>query len=676
MSNKTKITTSFLGAVTIFLLNTVLSAAGIPPIDVTLSSGPGTNILTIAPGQTAVVEYKIQDVIGKPPARTWTLDPSIPSYLTRSQSINQPDCATYNQSNGNPNSFSLPQNGLCYFAFQVNGTVLAASNTKSANYKPMFSNSAGVAYGPCLSQIIQITLGTLSAPLIATGSYLDPTETQRPLLAASHDTGTTWNYSEFITDPQFINNPFFDLGALNSTSCNSNVCIAAGTYCAGSNCHPITYLPYDPDKISRPLIAVSNDSALSWSYPEGATNPVFEPNDTYPFIDEGYLTSASCNATTCIAVGSYNLTSVQRPLLALSNDSGITWQYPESITAPEFTPTDTHQFQMGQFESVSCDGNTCVAAGIYTSSGNTERPLLAISQNSGSDWIFPTSTTEPTFEPNDTYPFNFGDLHSASCSGSTCIAVGYYGSAGIIRPLLALSQDSGSNWSFPESITAPMLTSFPFDNDGEFYGASCSGNTCIAVGTYTGSNGQFHPLIALSQDSGSNWTYPNSVTDAPELTPSGQQGKLYGASCSGSICIAVGSYFIHPILALSQDSGANWSYPIAPTTMTPVFTQYPFTSGEFRSASCKGKSCLAVGSYLSGTISRPLLAESNDSGSTWTFPESITTPDLTQFPFASDGNFQATTSMSASFLPESLKFISSQTSELKNPRDRSKLSVK
>ena len=80
----------------------------------------------------------------------------------------------------------------------------------------------------------------------------------------------------------------------------------------------------------------------------------------------------------------------------------------------------------------------------------------------------------------------------------TCIAPGYYyDSVNIYRPLLALSQDAGSSWTYPASISSSALP-LSFIN-GSFLAGSCSGATCIATGTF---NDGFvnRPLLALSQN--------------------------------------------------------------------------------------------------------------------------------------------------------------------------------
>ena len=429
--------------------------------------------------------------------------------------------------------------------------------------------------------------------------------------------------------------------------------VAAGTYT-------------DTNNTARPLLALSQDSGTSWSYPESITAPVFTPNNTIPFVT-GYFHAVSCAGATCAGVGFYlDASNISYPLLALSQDSGTSWSYPESITELGFT---TNVFSNNaNLAGVNCTGTLCIAVGTYTDISNIKRPLLALSQDSGTSWSYPESITAPVFTPSDTYVFTgLGAFAGVSCTGTTCIAVGeYYDPSNIRRPLLAFSQDSGSSWSYPESITAPVFTNYPLGhNGGSFASASCTGTTCIAVGSYNDFSSTQRPLLALSQDSGSSWNYPESII-APVFTtyPYSNGGVLASASCTGTTCIAAGSYTDtsstqRPLLALSQDAGSSWSYPESITA--PVFTTNPFsTSGSFASASCTGTLCTAVGSYIdANSIQRALLALSQDSGATWIYLESATAPLFTPNntnPFSNSGSFSGTSTNSL-WLPKSLHFL-------------------
>ena len=429
---------------------------------------------------------------------------------------------------------------------------------------------------------------------IAVGDYFDGSSIRRPLLALSKNSGTTWSYPDSITAPVFTptnTNPFLEQGTFWGASCAGSTCIAGGNY-------------YDTSSVRRPLLAVSQDSGATWTYPDSIATPVFTPSNTYPFNSYGLFNAVDCTGNICIAVGNYtDGSSIERPLLAVSQNSATTWSYPDAITAPVFSPSNTYPFNgFGVFYRASCSGTTCIAAGSY-SDGSVGRPLLAVSQNSGTTWSYPEPITAPVFTPSNTHPYyGGGQFFGASCNGSTCIAAGDYVDSGFVqRPLLAVSHDSGVTWSYPDSITTPVFApsnTNPFLRMGIFNGANCSGSLCLAAGSYIDTSGTRRPLLAVSQDSGVTWSYPDSIAQTVftplDSNPFNSFGELGGISCIGSTCVVVGDYvdssFIQrPLLAITQDSGTTWSYPDVITA--PVFTpsnSVPFGGGGIFNATAAG----------------------------------------------------------------------------------------
>ena len=548
---------------------------------------------------------------------------------------------------------SLGDHQSCTLSLEVNGSALSGDVTSG----PVLCDqgNASQCYQPSSVNSLKIVKTQADTTLVAVGLYNSGNNVYRPLLAVSQNSGSTWTYPGSITSPDFAApNSFTDVGGLGSSSCAGNTCIAVGQY------RNVVQQP--PSSQFHPLLALSQDSGSTWTYPESIVFPIFTPS-LYSYQRDGFFNSASCAGSTCIAVGSYTdgeiPASKVRPLLALSQDSGSTWTYPGSITAPQFIVNNFSNG--GAFSGSSCSGSLCIAVGSYLDNENPSkgRPLLALSQDSGSTWTYPESITVPQFNP-----YNYVDLarfYKASCSDHTCIAVGSYKDGSVTRPLLALSQDSGSTWTYSQSIaniqftaTVPPHTSHPFTDFGLLNSASCSGSTCIAAGLYSTTlfpTLTFRPLLAVSQDSGSTWVYPQSITDP--LFPF-NTGAFNSVSCSGSICMAVGYYTDNsgtfPLLALSHDSGSTWTYPES-------IRSTAFLDSSFSGASCIGSICIAVGSYADNSGTFPLLALSHDSGSTWTYTQSITTPVFTapnMYPYASPGGFSGATS-TRSLLPKSLQ---------------------
>ena len=359
-----------------------------------------------------------------------------------------------------------------------------------------------------------------------------------------------------------------------------------------------------------PLLAQSSDGGLTWSYPTSI-------NNQYPGgVNFAALFSASCSGHYCVAAGEDNNGTNTAAILTQSSDGGLTWSYPSSITSQSPDIGDDTAFY-----SASCSGNYCVAVGKNKNEKHTI-PLLAQSSDGGATWSYPTSIASQ-------FPgvVNVAFFLSVSCSGNYCVAVGedYNGTHRI--PLLAQSSDGGLTWVYPTSITGQ----FPgVVNDAYFKSASCSGNYCVAVGEDLNGIHNTVPLLAQSSDGGLTWVYPTSITNQfPGVINS---AFFNSVSCSGHYCVAAGvnnnGAHTAPLLAQSSDGGLTWVYPTAITSQLPGFGDNAY----FKSVSCSGNYCIAVGENYNGVNTIPLLAQSSDGGATWSYPTSITSqfPDIAQ----------------------------------------------
>lgn len=472
-------------------------------------------------------------------------------------------------------------------------------------------------YRPSPANILRVTVLPITKGAgIAAGNYDDTNGLQRPLVALSTNAGSTWTFPSSITEPN-TTPAFSSVGNFLGASCSGNTCIATGRY-------------RDTSNTQRPLLGLSTDAGNTWSYPSAIT----EPSTTPAFSSSGVFVNASCHDSICITGGQYTDTSnTVRPLLALSSNTGATWSFPDDITQPSTTPAFSTN---GRLEGSYCDRNICITAGRYLATDGVQRPLLALSSNAGNTWTYPEGITNLTTTP----AFSSGGIFfGTNCHNSICIAGGGYTDINTIqRPLLALSTNTGNTWTFPTTITQPSTTP-TFSSGGQFIGTNCHGSICVAVGYYTDTSAVRRPLLALTTDAGSTWTYPEDITNLTVTPAFGSNGQLLSASCHDSTCIAVGFYsdinaIRRPLLALSTDTGSTWSFPenMTQPTITPAFS-----SGNFRGVSCEGNTCFASGTYVdTNTISRPLLAVSADAGKTWAFSNSITEP-TTEPAFSSGG---------------------------------------
>lgn len=468
-----------------------------------------------------------------------------------------------------------------------------------------------VAYAkPVTEKIEKNTVVTSNA--IAGGSYLNTLFNTRPLLATTSDGGTTWTYPPTIITQ--LPSAIASLGAFTGARCSKLNCLASGYY---------TRLISGNPPLAYPLLANSGDAGATWTYSSNVLTTL--PSD---FHSGTFSTLPWCSGNNCIVAGNYLSSTTQPetqfPLIAHSNDGGSTWNYPATVVSnlpPDFSAE-------GFFFNNTCVRQDCVAVGQYQSTPLKKFiPLLANSHDGGATWTYPdTIRTNLPSDFDQAGVFNF-----ASCNLTSCVAVGTY-STNIVnlphRPLIAVTHDGGSTWTYPQSV----FTNLPRDfvSVTELNYVSCNANRCVAVGQYEsnrGSNLHF-PLLLTSQDNGDTWTYSLNIIN--NLPADYRVAAGFNAvTCNRNICIAVGSYKsanfngeFMPLLASSTDGGQIWTYP--PSIIDNATTlSFNIINGTFSSVSCNDNDCVAEGQYQSkrsGGFYYPLIAVSHDGGKFWTYP--------------------------------------------------------
>ena len=366
--------------------------------------------------------------------------------------------------------------------------------------------------------------------------------------------------------------------------------------------------------------------------------------------------------TAYVAVGAYT-PNTDEPGIATSPD-GKTW-VKQTLTPPD-------GFLFGSLQGVSCLGQLCVAAGLYTSSGSLDNaiPGIAISTNKGATW----SQQAFTSLPSSPVVMTNGQLNGSNCTAQGCVNVGFFSTNSNTNYAAIFTSTDHSNWSYqalslPTGVTNVELNGINcntgicvavgnfldttddfqhpgiaistnraawsqlelnlpvgYSGDASLNSVSCVQNSCIAVGSFTNSITSFlFPGVAVSSDNAKT-TWTEQVLSTLPSTPPGislVQGELIGISCTSTYCVAVGDYDDslgnhYPGVAISIDSQHMvWSQTAL--TSLPSFSGIPMVQGQFNSVTCTNSVCIAVGVYAdNNNISYPGVAYSSDNGNTWT----------------------------------------------------------
>jgi hypothetical protein len=475
-----------------------------------------------------------------------------------------------------------------------------------------------------------------------TSAYYTVTNTTAANLNANFLKSLPQNVTQVTCDPNYCG-ATFNLGATGSASescilkltikgpvnsnnspplvvCNQNesICDATTSTLNVTESTPVPFIGigsgrYITDNGFFPLVATTNDSGATWDYPRALLDNLQQNID--PNFTSGLLRAAACsgsqNKSVCIAPGSFCNDSdcfSQLPLIAIGRRDNSFWVYPGSVFTDLQTKIDPH-FTRGFLTGASCTGSGnkafCIASGVYTTP-SLQSPLLALSSNGGGSWSYPTSifqNPQTTIDPN----YTGGFLLSASCNKSTCdsvcVSTGAFSTATMQLPLVAVSTDKGQNWVYPPSVFQNLKSLIdPNFSSGELVSSSCAGTgnktICIGAGIFF-NNTTTQPLLALTRNGGATWTYPASIfTNLPvQIDPNAEGAAFNAASCTGkentARCIAAG-YFIKsgvnvPLIALTKDGGQNWSYPRFIYTKLKTLVNPNFRTGKFNGATCYEK---------------------------------------------------------------------------------------
>jgi hypothetical protein len=284
----------------------------------------------------------------------------------------------------------------------------------------------------------------------------------------------------------------------------------------------------------------------------------------------GMLHSVSCKPGGCLAVGEY--------FPASGGDFAVAEYWDDSAWAPvavAFPPGPGTQ----SLAAVSCvTARWCAAAGYYNSARVGDSPLAATWD--GHAW----SRSRP--------PGHAGLVGISCATARYCLAVGYV--QGRASAAIFTETWNGRGWAY---APAPLVVGAP------------AAVSCLSAG---------HCVVVGWQDAGGFANGASQLLDGAHWTdlamPQWSQSNLYGVSCAGKTCMAVGQAQALPT-ALTWN-GAHWTEQLPPQVTV---------GGSLSSVTCvTATDCVAVGSAPSGNGASRNLSEFWN-GTVWTIVNVNTT---------------------------------------------------
>jgi hypothetical protein len=355
------------------------------------------------------------------------------------------------------------------------------------------------------------TACTGAGDCVAGGDYQVASKPVEPVVATqSHG---QWSRGiRLLLPPDAAQQPY---SQVNGIACSSpGNCVAVGDY------------EYGRSDSLQAFIATESHGRWAPAYA-----PRLPANSSTP--GSAQLGAVACtHSGSCEAVGSYQDSSGNEQIMALSKPAGGGWRQAIEVAAPASAAANPDAFMTG----IACTGpGSCVAVGNYSVSVTRYAAMGAI--ESGGIWHQATGIAAPHGAISST----FTAIVSISCLPTgTCLGVGEYAVSATQSRAMSATESKG-RFSAATAITA-VPSGASLHPSTYLLGVSCtSTSTCLAVGG--GRNAAGHSVAMYMTRSRGHWRATFLPPPARAGTGTRALSALYSVSCTGrDECTAVG-YF-------------------------------------------------------------------------------------------------------------------------------------
>lgn len=300
---------------------------------------------------------------------------------------------------------------------------------------------------------------------------------RHPLIMTSENSGDTWSYVDKIPgiDPECYTD-------LKKIYLHKNNYIVVGSYA------------------DKALILINKGNDNKWQIIKNIVD--------FPDGGESTIYDVTCTNDTCIASGVIKKAFKNTPLLLISKDNGETWQY---IKNYKKFPHNYNHYDSTALYSISCSNHTCVSVGTLLQESHgyiySRYPVLFVTYDEGNTWTYIRNIHTL---PNDV---TGGSINTVSCNGNICVAAGYYEHQNSVSPILIITNDGGQTWEPVTTVSnLPKYFTFQMMRISKVF---CSTNNCIASG-HLACEKEILPLLLLSNKEGTNWSMVQGLNNLPD----------------------------------------------------------------------------------------------------------------------------------------------------------------
>jgi hypothetical protein len=288
----------------------------------------------------------------------------------------------------------------------------------------------------------------------------------------------------------------------------------------------------------------------------------------------------------CIALGQYVRATTVGPGFVVTESKG-SWGHATILPLP----ANAAAHLQTQFFSAACTGaGSCVAVGSYVNSADSTFPVV-VTESHGR-WLQAQQVRPPANSSRDPE----AQLIGVACQATgSCVAVGSYEPRTGPDRGLEVTESDGT-WhrgttALPPAGIEPKLGNY-------LIGVSCWSASCTAVGGYSASNGDTHPM-AVSYRTG-RWYRGVPLRGVPRGVRPQPLVQIDSVACTAAGCTAAGEYTgasprVVPVAV--SESGGRWKRAV-PVALPPGHSTGLQFVGFLHAIACYQRTCTAVGFFV------------------------------------------------------------------------------
>jgi hypothetical protein len=248
------------------------------------------------------------------------------------------------------------------------------------------------------------------------------------------------------------------------------------------------------------------------------------------------LNQVACWGTgSCAAVGSYvDANGVTHAIIVPR--AGGTWRPAQVVVLP----ARSSAYAGATLNEITCSLTFCTAVGSFTTLAGSQQPMALTRNTRG--WLPAVQVAMPTIAAANPTPFYWGYAGISCASAGNCSFGGnYLNKSGYHQGFLA--NEVNGVWQTATTLKLPAGALYAGANGGVIADSCTAVGNCTAAAAFVNASKQYQAMLIT--ETNNVWGSPSIVTLPNNAATVGVNGGIYGLACFATLgCEVSGSYLV------------------------------------------------------------------------------------------------------------------------------------